>query len=1234
MSELKAQIQTSLAGFAAGQLRDNAKKFLNVLGYASDRTIQLSPNNFKGFSELFSTTSNFNPEKAKVKEWQSVDIVFQLTEDDIKKNHSLFEAAKVDNTIIESYLFFAVALTGSSYTRGDLVKITREINRLTPMPAMVFFRYGDCLTIAVIDRRLHKRESAKDVLEKVTLIKDINIAKPHRAHIEILDDLALTTIIQKHAVANFVALHKAWQKTLDTSELNKRFYRELANWYFWAVQQVEFPADAEKNRDVRNATGVIRLLTRLIFIWFIKEKGLVPDDLFNQARVKAIITDTSKDQSAYYKAILQNLFFATLNNEMNKDKPGSRKFRGKRQEGRDQHYMIHNVFRYADLFSKPGEALSAYFENIPFLNGGLFECLDKTIKVDGKDRALRIDGFSERHDNALKVPDHLFFAAEQPVDLNEIYGTKNKTYKVKGLIDILDSYKFTVDENTPVEEEIALDPELLGKVFENLLASYNPETQSTARKQTGSFYTPREIVNYMVDESLIATLQSKVAMSHGDTRIRHLLSYTEEPHTFTDAEVDSLVDAIDGLKILDPACGSGAFPMGILHKLAFILGKLDPHNDKWREKQRRKAIKETEEAYRIGEQEERQKRLLDIDDAFENNASDYGRKLYLIENCIFGVDIQPIAVQIAKLRFFISLIVDQQINPDRANLGVRPLPNLETKFVAANTLLGIEKPAQLLLRNPEIDKKEKELKEVRERHFTARTPQTKEKYRKADERLRAEVSELLEQDGFPRTTTEQLAHWNPYDQNASAGFFDTEWMFGVTDGFDVVIGNPPYVRHEAIKDSKPALQRQFGDFYCGTADLYTYFYKRGLEILKPSGHLCFIAPNKFMRAGYGKNTRKLLAGEATPKVVIDFGDLPIFDATTYPSIVLVEKTPFVVGAGPCACPDPDDCGADGYDAGGHGGPPLREKFRAATFTDAAQLGRLEETLGQIGFDMPVTALKPDGWNLEQPDVLALMEKLRKAGTPLGDYVEGRFYRGVLTGLNEAFVLDEATRQRLVAEDPKSAELIKPWLRGKDIRKWKAEWAGLYVIFTRRGVDIDKYPAIKQHLAHFRKDLEPKKSEKDKRGRKPGSYQWFEIQDNIAYYHEFEKPKIIYPDIAQHSKFLFDDSGAFSSNTTYFIPTSEKWFLGLLNSKLMWWYYGTISSTIRGGFVRYFSQYMEQLPIPHAPDAEKSAITQRVQTILAAPDAPGVPALEKEIDEMVYQLYGLTPDEIALVEGKK
>jgi type I restriction-modification system DNA methylase subunit len=254
----------------------------------------------------------------------------------------------------------------------------------------------------------------------------------------------------------------------------------------------------------------IRLITRLIFVWFIKEKGLLPDDLFNKARLDLLLNYGDPNDSAYYKAILQNLFFATLNQEMNTpDKRDNRKFRHKAAKtgGRDQHYMIHNVYRYERYFKNPAQAL-ALFSTIPFLNGGLFECLDKA-DPDDPQKILRIDGFSNRPDNELVVPDFLFFAGEQEVDLNQVYGTTNRRYKVRGLINILDSYKFTITENTPIEEEIALDPELLGKVFENLLAAYNPETETTARKQTGSFYTPREIVNYMVDESLIAYLESK-----------------------------------------------------------------------------------------------------------------------------------------------------------------------------------------------------------------------------------------------------------------------------------------------------------------------------------------------------------------------------------------------------------------------------------------------------------------------------------------------------------------------------------------------------------------------------------------------------------------------------------------------------------------------------------------------------------------------------------------------------
>lgn len=606
--QIKETIQRRLADFGHGKLAENALALFDALGYRSDKRIELTPNTAATFREAFDAAGRLNPANALLAEWRSVDMLFQLTGDEVTDRgqaRRLFDAdARVDNTIIQSYLFFAIELAGERYTRSQLAGITREVNKLFPMPVMILFRHGPFVTLAIINRRLNKRDEGRDVLEKVTLIKDIATASPHRAHIEILFDLSLDVLHARYGFANFPELHNAWQKTLDTAELNKRFFREVADWYFWAVQNVQFPKAAGADPETRNAVSVIRLITRLIFVWFIKEKGLAPAALFDEQKVRPLLKWNDPQGSTYYKAILQNLFFATLNTDMERDRPGSRRFRGKAANGgRDQHFGISNVYRYADYFTDPAAALDL-FADIPFLNGGLFDCLDRAKE------GVRVDGFSERPDNPLRVPDDLFFGGPRSVDLNDVYATRSRRYEVRGLLRIFDSYKFTIEENTPIEEEIALDPELLGKVFENLLAAYNPETGVTARKQTGSFYTPREIVDYMVDESLLAYLETAFA-PQGDAgsrgRLRRLLAYTDEPHDFSPDEAARLVAAIDHVKVLDPACGSGAFPMGILHKLVYVLGKLDPDNTAWRALQRQKAVRETDEAYRIGDREERRR---------------------------------------------------------------------------------------------------------------------------------------------------------------------------------------------------------------------------------------------------------------------------------------------------------------------------------------------------------------------------------------------------------------------------------------------------------------------------------------------------------------------------------------------------------------------------------------------------------------------------------------------------
>lgn len=673
----------------------------------------------------------------------------------------------------------------------------------------------------------------------------------------------LKIIAGKHGKATLEDVKNAF----SVETLTKEFYAELSNWYFWALQNVDFPDDQDKLKlkkveegkrdeeekkltELRNSTSVIRLITRLMFVWFLKQKKLINDELFDIQELDNILNYKDKTGSTFYKAILQNLFFATLNTEMG----DNRKF-VRRQSG------IQEFYRY-ERFFKNKERFIELTKNTPFLNGGLFENLDKNV---GEENEIRIDCFSNRLDKEqlLKVPDFLFFSEEKQIDLNKIYDTKSKNYKVRGLIDILKSYNFTIEENTSTDIEVALDPELLGKVFENLLASFNPETQTTARKQTGSFYTPREIVDYMVNESVSTYLQEKV----GD-------DWENDVRT---------IPVLHEMKILDPACGSGAFPMGILHKMVQILQKLDPKNARWKQRQ-------LDIAGKIEDVRAREAAIANIEEAFENNELDYGRKLFLIENCIFGIDIQPIAVQIAKLRFFISLICEQTPNLDKPNLGIRPLPNLETKFVAANALIRLDKPQQRMLGMDVIEPLEKELAEVRHKHFSARTPETKRKYRDRDSDLRTQIAKKLKEIGFGNDTAENIASWNPYDQNTHAEWFDYEWMFDIKDGFDILIGNPPYIRKTQISEElKKYLNKNYFSAF-KQYDIYLFFNELALIILKKDGVCSFIQPNKFLSAEYGYKLCNLIKANAVIKSIWNVSLDNIFEASVYPYVYVFKKT--------------------------------------------------------------------------------------------------------------------------------------------------------------------------------------------------------------------------------------------------------------------------------------------------------------------------------------------------------
>lgn len=1236
-TDLKLQIENALKGFANGSMLENGIRLLNTLGYTSERQVILSPNTFEGLADLYPDAKRMNPKKSLTVDagWLSVDILFQLTGDDLRQRgqgHFVFEDVhRVDNTIIESYLFMAIRLKQADYTRGKLADATREINKIFAMPVMVLFQYGEHLTLSIIQRRLNKKDESRDVLEKVTLIKDISIVQPHRGHIEIIHDLALEQLSLEHPVGNWVELQRAWEKVLDTTELNKKFYREVANWYFWAVKNVVFPKDAGDDVEKRNAIGAIRLITRLIFVWFLKEKGLVPDDLFNQKKLEQILNNKDFASSTYYKAILQNLFFATLNQEMNS--PGKRDKRDFRKDG--QNYNVTNLYRYKTYFKNQDQALEL-FQTIPFLNGGLFECLDKTSKGESE-KVLRVDGFSDRPDNELVIPDWLFFSPEKDIDLNEIYDTRNKHYKVRGLIDIFNSYKFTIEENTPIEEEIALDPELLGRVFENLLAAYNPETGTTARKQTGSFYTPREIVNYMVDEALITYLETKLEGTPDlQPRLRHLLDYNQEPHQFSAREAQQLIDAIDAIKVLDPACGSGAFPMGVLHKLVFILTKLDPGNVKWKKRQ-------LDKAGEIPDATVRDQVIKDIEKSFTDNEWDYGRKLYLIENCIYGVDIQPIAVQIAKLRFFISLVVDQKTDRDNENLGIRPLPNLETKFVAANTLIGIKRPENkietqehdlqsdvqeacdlivrkleqflkssqpqlraryvqeaqeyadvinaalqgrsdfhplgvdwifntakntnllksmlpvrqeaqatvLALRSQEIKDKEDQLAVIRRNHFSERKPAKKREYREKDRLLRAEISEMLKNDGWGSATAAQLAAWDPYDQNSSAPFFDPEWMFGVGDGFNVVIGNPPYVSVKAIASSEKRILSKL--FYSGQGrfNLFTLFLEKGFQILKPNGTLTFIIPEGLYTNVEYRHIRKLLLENTDINQIVLFTNR-VFEAAVDTSIIKFTKSKKV----------------------------NNQIIIVRDLVSQIAFILQNEVLNRQNFIIPVNTTNNNKSILEKVDM--------KSKVHINDILEiqqGIIYSG--RPKNEVF------------SNEKESDHYKKCLDGRDILKWYINWEA---------------KLENRYIAYTNKLHRPR-------------------EERLFLATE----KIILPRKSVEILCAYDNEQYYALNTAYvclLIPgiysLSLKYILACLNSRLYNYYY---QNTYLGWQITIPALY--SLPIVIIDDTKQENFSSLVDKIICAKHTnPAIDTslFEAEIDRLVYELFDLSEEEIALIES--
>ena len=873
--DIKQNIAAALAALPDDDFLATAQGLLETLGYRSELTLDLRGSVDEVVDDLGLEKRHTNAARNLSDNVRSVGFIFQVGEDEINANGQQtldWETVSFERGHTKRFNFVAVELRDRNYARGKYAEFTREINAWFNAPTVILFKTeGNRLTLAFVHRRQHKHDPNRDVLGNVSLIREINPTRPHRAHVDSLAELSLENLLSwmsnHNQPRNFDGLLAAWLDALNTEALNNRFYTELFAWFEWAVAEATFPTQEKKVLPPQE--HVIRLITRLLFVWFLKEKGLVADDLFNETKIAPLLNNYDRDSGdSYYRAVLQNLFFATLNTEMDR--------RGFSKTTNATHRNF-SLYRYREEIADP-KTLMGLFAQTPFINGGLFDCLDSEEATGNG--GYRIDCFSDnvtdpkrKEYGILSIPNRLFFDDT-------------------GLLPLFNHYKFTVEENTPVEQEVALDPELLGKVFENLLAAYNPETRETARKQTGSYYTPRAVVDYMVDKALVAALAEKCPPADGNMdfwreRLRYLLDYADANELFDESEQKDIVRAIAQLKILDPAVGSGAFPMGVLHKLTLALRRLDPNNKRWEQLQKELAGQRAASAFDTHNQQDRNAELLEISETFENYSGDFGRKLYLIQNSIFGVDIQPIACQIAKLRFFISLAIEQQPDETVKNFGIKPLPNLETRFIAANTLLKLQD--ERVLTSKKAQSLERQLLENRERYFHTTPRRKKLECKRKDKTLREALAKALESVGFPTDEANKVAQWDPYDQNAKADWFDAEYMFGVAEGFDVVIGNPPYMGFQGFTNKLYLKNHYFSAV--GKFDLYLPFIEKGFRILCKGGFLEYICPTNFTKRAYGEKMRKYLKTDTTILTIIDFQDVQIFkEALNYTGIYLFKNS--------------------------------------------------------------------------------------------------------------------------------------------------------------------------------------------------------------------------------------------------------------------------------------------------------------------------------------------------------
>lgn len=899
------------------------------------------------------------------------------------------------------------------------------------------------------------------------------------------------------------------KKRFSIEVVNKDFYKEISKAFNDLQKVLHLPSNTEKSQT--NLEFSVRLIGRIIFCWFLREKK--SENNLSLISNDLLSLNAIKQYPDYYHKILEPLFFEILNKQKEIRKP--------------------------DEFDKEP------FSQTPYLNGGLFSAQSDDFYNRGR------NDFQSKYHDTLVVPDSWF----------------------EELFEVLETYNFTIDENTSYDEELSIDPEMLGRIFENLLAEINPETGESARKSTGSYYTPRVIVDYMVDESLLLYLKNKTEID--EDKLRVLISYDlddDESNPLSQDEKEKIINALGVVKILDPACGSGAFPIGALQKIVFILQQIDPHAKIMYESD----IKKTPPEFRKYLQEE-----------FDAGNFDYLRKLRVIRESIYGVDIQPIATEISRLRCFLTLVVDQQIRDEREDRGIKPLPNLDFKFVTANSLIGLPKNEDGIQQLGFYDDREKieDLKNTIDEYFNSsgiEREQLKTQFANKQKQL---LREMEKEHGWSNVKKAELSNklvdWEPFEHKP-ADWFDPEWMFGIKSGFDIVIANPPYSLVGSNQTQLKSYYKKNYDFISYKINTYILFIEKGLFLLKKqNGNLSYIVPKSLVFNTYFDKVRGEILKKYSIHQIDEFQD-EIFEAAQIGQNILLF------------------CGNDSN--------PLRNTLKYQIIDDILNWKIIEEynTLQSQLLDTVSNNLYQSKYDIT---------KVRVPYSLLSEKAN------ISNGLNPGNV------RHILLSDTKATPNHKEMILGKDIQRYKLLWSGTWVNFDR---------SLKNKLTTS--DI------KSKKGMTAQKKVDFALRNDNIYL----PGKILVRKTSDKIISTFDNHGYYFDSLSYGIQLKSEdkkylfFLLALLNSKFINYIHEKISQNKGKVFAKVLSKNLAQIPIVNIDQKNPmyTSVIDIVHQILINANSPQDDPkkitleqnkLEKEIDQIVYKLYELTDEEIKIVE---